>query len=131
MKNIIGYKLSGNLLIILLTLLVILHLLIILKVVPYEIVFGGQITDANSMLKFEITAAVVSLVFLVTILLKMKYLKPGKLKKAVNIFTWIVFFYFILNTGLNLISSVTLEKLIFTPVTVMLSVFTLRLAIEK
>lgn len=124
-------KLAGNISIVLMVLLIIFHILIMTGIVPYDIVWGGQIIDDVSLMKFEIFALVTSVLFLAIILLKINHLKFKKFRKIINIAVWIMFVYFLLNTVLNFASGVSLEKLIFTPITIILSVLIFRLAIEK
>ena len=131
MKKLISFKLAGNILITLLLLLIMIHILIMLRAIPYDIVWGGQIKDEGSLMKFEVFALVTSFLFLAIILLKINHLKFMKFRKIINIAVWIMFVYFLLNTVLNFASGVSLEKLIFTPVTIILSILIFRLAIEK
>lgn len=131
MKKLISVKLAGNISIVLMVLLIIFHILIMIGIVPYDIVWGGQIKDDVSLMKFEIFSLVTSFLFLVIVLVKVDYLKFTKFRKITNIAVWIMFIFFLLNTVGNLASGVTLEKLIFTPITIILSVLIFRLAIEK
>ncbi len=131
MKKLISVKLAGNIVIVLMVLMIILHMLIMLRIVPYDIVWGGQIKNDASLMKLEVFALVTLFIFLAIILVKVDYLKFTKFKKITNIAVWIMFVYFLLNTVLNLASGVTLEKLIFTPITIILFVLIFRLAIEK
>ena len=131
MKKLVSFKLAGNILITLLLLLIIIHILIMLRVIPYDFVWGGQIKDEASLVKFEVFALVTSFLFLAIILLKINHLKFMKFRKIINIAVWIMFVYFLLNTVLNFASGVSLEKLIFTPVTIIMSLLIFRLAIEK
>ena len=131
MKKLISVKLAGNISIVLMVLLIIFHILIMIGIVPHDIVWGGQIKDDVSLMKFEIFALVISFLFLVIVLVKIDYLKFRKFRKITNIAVWIIFVFFLLNTVGNLASGVTLEKLIFTPITIILSVLIFRLAIEK
>ena len=125
-------KLAGNLLLISLGLLVIFDILVLFNVVPSNIVWGGQIKDsAINLILLELIALVVTFVFAAIIAAKMNYIQASKFKKAINIGIWIIFAYLILNTIGNLVSSASLETLIFTPITVVLAFCALRLAIEK
>ena len=131
MKKFISAKLAGDIVIVLMILMIILHILVMLGIVPYNIVWGDQIKDDTSLIRFEIFALVVTFIFLAAILLKTGYLKFAKLRKISNIAVWIIFAYFLLNTLGNLLSGITLEKLIFMPVTIILSILIFRTAIEK
>jgi hypothetical protein len=63
--------------------------------------------------------------------MKIGYFQQGKFVKVVKVGVWIVFFYFLLNTVGNLTSGITTEKLIFTPITILLTLLAFRVAIEK
>jgi hypothetical protein len=128
---VISAKTAGNILLVATALLAIFHILVLLKVVPSNIVWGGQIgnTPAN-FLTLEITALLVTALFMVIVAAKVGYLRGGKFKRAVSVGVWIIFIYLILNTLGNLASGVSVEKLVFTPITLILAFCALRLAIE-
>jgi hypothetical protein len=130
--KLISVKLAGNIILTILSLMVILHLLIILKILPSDFIWGGQIDNTQSNLFIlEILAIGVTLVFIFFTAVKTGYIKNIKLKIFINIGIWFMFIYFLLNIFGNLASTVLLEKMIFTPVTVVLALLTFRLAIEK
>jgi hypothetical protein len=132
MKKIIGANLSGILLLISMGLLAIFHIFILLKVIPSDIVWGGQIDLlAINLFTLEITALLVTLVFTVIVAAKMDYIKANKFKKAINIDVWFIFGYLILNTLGNLLSGISFENLIFAPISMVLAICALRLAVEK
>jgi len=131
MKRLINVKWAGNLLLIAFGLLAILHILILLNIVPSELVWGGQINDSATKLILELIALLATFLFAVIVAAKLDYIKAGKFRIVVNIGVWVIFAYLILNTLGNLASGVSLEKLIFTPLTVVLALCALRLAIEK
>jgi membrane protein DedA with SNARE-associated domain len=62
---------------------------------------------------------------------KIGYLGGPRLGRAVSIAMWLVFGYFVLNVIGNLTSQSHVEKMIFTPVAIVISVLAFRLAIEK
>ena len=132
MRKLISAKLAGNLLLISMLLLILLHILILFKIVPSDIVWGGQIGDSSSNLFiFEIIALAVTLIFTFIIAVKAGYIGSIKFRIVVNVGIWIIFAYFILNTIGNLASAVSVENLIFAPFTVLLAFLAFRLAIEK
>lgn len=131
-RRLIPAKLAGNLLLIAFAALVLFHLLVLFKVVPPEIVWGGQISAAGtSLLVLEITALAVTLVFAEIIAAKIGYIRAGKFRTVVNIGVWIVFAYLILNLAGNLASGVAFENLVFVPITLVLALLALRLAVER
>ena len=132
MKRLISAKTAGNVLLVALALLAIFHVLILLEIVPSNIVWGGQIGDSTSnLVVLEITALLVTVIFGLVIAAKLDYVRSGRLRKAANAGMWIVTAYFLLNTIGNLASGVSAENLIFAPFTVLLTLLSLRLAIEK
>ena len=131
MKKFLSAGLSGNILISLLIILLFFHILVLVKAVPYEIVWGGQVNDPSSMLIYEGISVFITIIFILIISMKIGYINPGKFLKIVNISLWFVFVYFLFNTIGNLTSGVILEELIFTPVTIIMTILAFRLAIEK
>lgn len=132
MKKIISAKLAGNILLFSFGALVLFHVLVLLKIVPADIVWGGQIGDsATNLLTLEVIALIVTCVFIVIIAVKMDYLKVKKFKQAANIGMWFVFAYLLLNTIGNLASGVSFENIIFAPITIVLALCAFRLSIEK
>ncbi len=132
LKKLISLKIAGNIILIILVLLIILHLLILFKILPSYFVWGGQIDDSQlNLLTLEIVAIGVILIFIFFTAVKTGYIKNIKFKSIINIGTWFMCIYFIVNTLGNIASIASLEKMIFTPVTVILALLTFRLAIEK
>ena len=130
MKKLINAKLAGNILLFSLGLLLVFHVLVLFKVIPANIMWGGQATSAN-LTTLEIIALIVTLFFGFIIAAKTGYVNVGKFAVVVNIFVWIIFLFLVLNTLGNLASGVAVEKLIFAPITLILALCALRLGIEK
>ncbi len=131
MKNLISFKLAGKITITIIVLFIIFHILVLLGVVPSNIVWGGQIAEESTVMRHEILRLLVSFIFLAIIIEKLNQNKITKFKKLSNAAFWFIYIYFIITSIAKLALAVTLEKLIFIPVTVILSVLLFRLAIEK
>jgi hypothetical protein len=132
MEKLISAKLAGNLLLISLVLLAIFDVLVLVKVVPSNIVWGGQIQDsANNLVTLELIALLATCLFAIIVAAKMDYIKAGRFSGAVNVGVWVIFAYLLLNTVGNLASGISIEKLIFAPITIAMALLALRLAIEK
>jgi hypothetical protein len=132
MKKIISAKLASNLLLGSLGLLALFDILVLLKVIPAGIVWGGAIQDsAASLVALELIALMVTLLFAVVVAVKANYINVSRFKKAASIGVWLIFAYLLLNTVGNLASGIAFENLIFAPITVLLAFCALRLAIEK
>jgi hypothetical protein len=132
MKKLISVKLAGNILLILFCALIVFHILIIFNLLPSGMVWGGQAGNSSASLRtLEVISLVITILFTVVIAAKVGYVKADGFAGAINVFVWIIFAYLLLNTAGNLASSSSTEKLIFTPITVIAALLTLRLAIEK
>jgi hypothetical protein len=131
MKKFLSAKLSGNILISLLIILLFFHVLVLVKAIPFKIVWGGQVNNPSSILIYEGMSVLITIIFIIIISMKIDYINPGKFSKIVNAALWFVFVYFLFNTIGNLTSGVIVEKLIFTPVTIIMTILAFRLAIEK
>jgi len=132
MKALISARMAGNILLISLGLLTIFHILILLNVVSPDIVWGGQAGNTEvSLLTLEIIALLVTALMAVIIAAKIGYIQAGRFKVAVNIGIWIVVAYLLLNMLGNLASGVSAESFIFAPITLILALFALRLAIKE
>lgn len=132
MKKIISLKWAGNLLLIAFGLLAVFHLLVLLGVVPPDIVWGGQIGNSTARLRtLETISLMITIAFAVVVAAKMNYIQAGRLRKVVNLLLWVMFAYSILNLMGNLASGISFENLVFAPVTFIMAVLILRLAIEK
>ena len=128
----ISGTLAGRLLRICWILMAVFHILLLFKVLPSDIAWGGQMTESsNNMIVFEVIALVITAIFIIIISVKMNFIKVKKSSKVINIGIWIIFAYLVLNTAGNLASGVAVENLIFAPITIIMSVLALRLAIEK
>ena len=118
-------------LLIILSLFVIFHLLILLRVIPFEMVWGGRLKNASQMVSFETVSIVINLIMLAGVgvyagILQVK-INPMVIKAGFGI----MFVLFLLNTIGNLSSENEWEKMVFTPLTLLLSLFSLRLALGK
>jgi hypothetical protein len=77
MKKLISAKLAGNILLASLGLLLIFHILVLLKIVPADIMWGGQ-ANADNLIMLEIVALAVTLFFGFVIAAKTGYVNVGK-----------------------------------------------------
>jgi len=94
----------------LLVAVILFHLSIILKIVPYEITWGGRLTNDSEMYVFESISIIINLFLFSILLIKGKYLREFISMKIVNITLWIFFVLFGLNTIGNILAITNLEK---------------------
>ena len=86
------------------------HIFIIIKIIPYNITWGGRLQNDNEMYVFESISILIN-VFLSWILLMKGNFSNYKFPiRAINIILWIFFAIFVLNTIGNLLAKTFFEN---------------------
>jgi hypothetical protein len=98
------------------------HLLVLLKVIPYEMVWGGRLKTDIDMYRFETVSILMGIVFLMVLLMQSGFLFTRAPRMLVKIGLWAMLILLVFNTIGNLMSVSNTEKLIFTPLTFLSSV---------
>lgn len=106
------------------------HLLVIMKVIPSTIVWGGRIENQQELLKFESISIILNVFFLLILLMINTTIKVKVKPIVFRLVLWLMSALFILNTIGNLLAKSSIETMIFTPVTILLSIFSLYLALN-
>jgi hypothetical protein len=130
MRRLISVHTAARSVIIILSLIVIFHLLVLAGIIPYKIVWGGRLESTTDMIRFEFVSIGINLLMLAIVANKSGYLNWGKSKQWVRIGLWIMVVLFSVNTLGNLVAINIWEKIIFTPLTLLLAFFSFRLAID-
>lgn len=86
------------------------HLCIMLKIVSYEITWGGRLKNDFEMYIFETISVIINLFLFSILLIKGKYLREFISMKIVNNTLWIFFILFGLNTIGNILAKTNFEK---------------------
>lgn len=94
----------------LIAVLTIFHLCILLKLIPYEITWGGRLENDAAMYRFETASILINLFLGWMLLIRGKYVRPVIPPKGVNIILWLFFGLFALNSVGNLLAATLLEK---------------------
>lgn len=97
------------------------HVCLILKLIPYDIAWGGRLKSDKEMYMFEAISILVNFFLFAVLLIKGNYLKLRINEKIVNAILWVFFAIFILNTIGNLLAKTNFEK-VFGIVTLILVV---------
>lgn len=108
-----------------------LHILVLLKIIPYNIVWGGRLMSDKEMYRFETVSILINLIFLFIILVHSNYLAIDFPKKIMTLILWIMTAMFAFNTVGNAMSKNKLEQKLFTPITIILTIFSLILALTN
>src|SRR5690554_5125726 len=98
MKPQIAIKILLGLLIV----VILFHLAIITKAIPYDIAWGRRLQSDSEMYVFEAISILVNLFLGLLLLMKGGYMKLQFSEKALNIMLWLFFIIFLLNTVGNI-----------------------------
>ena len=127
----IPYRFSYTAIFTLISLILVFHVLILTSIIPFDLVWGGRLETYQQMIRYELFSIFINLCFVFFIALKAGLIRAFLSVRFANVFLWVFAFIFFLNTLGNLFSLNSLEQMIFTPVTLVLSILTARVAIEK
>lgn len=130
MKNIITARFASSALLIIFSMVILFHVLVLAGVIPFDMVWGGRLKSKDQMIPFEITSLILNVLMLAVVAIHSGYLKVSINPMIIKAALWFMFVLFLLNTLGNLFSSNELEKMVFTPLTILLSVFSLRLTFK-
>lgn len=125
------YQVAARIILFILSLIIIFHFIVLLQFIPFEYVWGGRLKTKQEMYVFESVSIFINLLLISIVLVKTRALKLNVSFKVIRFCLFFMSALFLLNTlgNLNAISST--ETLVFTPITFILSVACLVLALEK
>jgi len=95
--------------------LMIFHFLILFKVIPYDITWGGRLKSDEEMYVFEGVSIAINGILLLLLLLKGRFIGQVKSFKFINFILWVFLVLFGLNTIGNLFAETTFEKFFALP----------------
>lgn len=130
MLHLIPEKIASRGLLLLFTLTILFHLLIVSGVIPLNVVWGGRIKDTREMYSFEVVSIALNILMLTVVLIRSGHVAVRLNSRVIRVLLWIMTALFALNTIGNFLSFNETEKLIFTPLTLMLTILCARLAIS-
>ena len=107
---------------------IVFHLLVLIKIIPYKMVWGGRLKSDTDMYKFEAVSLTVNLLFLFILLVQSNYVALSIPSNILTYAFWGMAALFLLNTAGNLLSKNRMEQMIFTPITILLTLFSVVLA---
>jgi len=86
------------------------HMSILLKIVPYDITWGGRLKNDSEMYVFETVSMLINIFLGVVLLIKGNFIKEIIPLKIINIILWIFLVLFGLNTLGNILAQTNFEK---------------------
>lgn len=113
-------KNSLNIILGILSAVTVFHFCIVLKVISYDITWGGQLKNDSEMYVFEAISIIINLFLMLVLLMKGGYLKYKFSERTINIILWIFVIIFLLNTFGNVMAKTAFER-IFTGLTLLLA----------
>ncbi|PJJ59857.1 hypothetical protein [Hymenobacter chitinivorans] len=129
MKNRFPTRTAAIALFVILSLMVLFHLLVLTGLVPYGSVWGGRLRSYGQMVRFEAVAISVNLLLLAVVRAAAGGWGRRVPRLLLRAALWLMTGLFLLNTVGNLLAHTTLERLVFTPLTLLLALCSLRLAL--
>lgn len=86
------------------------HLAILIKIIPYEITWGGKLKNDAEMYLFESISILINLFLAYVLLIRGEYVHKLIPSKVVNIILWIFLFIFGFNSIGNIFADTLFEK---------------------
>lgn len=130
-RRLIPERLAINSLLLLFSLVTVFHLLVLVRIIPFEIVWGGRLKNTDEMVAFESVSLLLNVIMFSVVGLFAGLLKIKVNQKFITVAFWLMAIVFLMNTVGNVLSVNNTEKIIFTPLTFVLCVFCFRLAIGR
>lgn len=122
------YRIIGIVLVGILSLSILFHISIVFGIVPYNIVWGGRVHNLQELYIFESISLMINATLLFFVSVKIGIVTVSIPNKIV---TWVLYaasFLLFLNTLGNLASINDFERMVFTPITLILAILLFILA---
>ena len=94
----------------LLTAVILFHICIIAKIIPYDIAWGGRLTNDTEMYVFETISIFINVFLTWILLMEGNFIKFKFSSKTIHIILWVFFGLFVLNTIGNIFAKTNFEK---------------------
>jgi len=130
MKKLIPFHKAVKISVIIMVAVTLFNLLVIVGVFPYSMVWGGRLQSKEEMVVFELISIATNVLCVVLILGKSKWMLSSYYK-LFNVLIWLLPPLNLLGIMGNMASTSNIERALFVPVTIVMFVLTLRIALEK
>ena len=114
-----------------LSMLVVFHFLILLRVIPFDYVWGGKLPGISHMLLLETISVVITLIMMTVVAIRGGLIQSKLHPLIIRFALWAMVGFFLLNAIGNFNSENRIEKNVFTPITLVLSMLCLALVLQK
>lgn len=130
MKTVLRFNTAVVALLVVMGVFLTFHLFVVAGVVPQNIVWGGRTSTRAELLQMEAVSITILAVSSLAIWGYARLRRAGRRALFLRGVMWLLAILFTLNTVGNLMAKTAFERLAFTPVTLILAVLALRVAIE-
>lgn len=86
------------------------HLAVLTKAIPYDIAWGGRLQNDSEMYVFEAISILINLFLGLVLLMKGNYVKFRFKKRTIDVILWFFLVLFVLNTVGNFFAKTNFEK---------------------
>ncbi len=123
---------AANIATLLFGIVIILQLLLALGILPVTMFWGGTQTELTPGLRLaSVAAAIVLALFAYVIRRRAGLIGDPPPSTLIKILSWVITAFMVLNTLGNLVSQSTAEKIVFTPLTILLAISCFIVSISK
>ncbi len=127
MINFISKQQSIKIMLVLLSIFMVFHVLVIIQIIPYTIVWAGKLKSYKDMYEFEGSSIFINLMLILILLARGQYIQLPVSQQFISIVLWLFVLLFALNTIGNLFAKTNFEKFVFTPLTFISSLLLFRI----
>ena len=127
MINFISKQQSIKIMLVLLSIVMVFHVLVIIQIIPYTIVWAGKLKSYKDMYEFEGSSIFINLMLILILLARGQYIQLPVSQQFISIVLWLFVLLFALNTIGNLFAKTNFEKFVFTPLTFISSLLLFRI----
>ncbi|TGK19683.1 hypothetical protein [Leptospira stimsonii] len=120
-QNEIVQKKIRIILIVLFAAVFVFHFLVLIRIIPYTIVWGGRLQNLEQMYIFEVVSIVLNSFFLFVILMEGRWIRGYFSTSVLKGILWGMIVLFSWNTFGNLNALNSFESLVFTPITFLIA----------
>lgn len=128
MKQLIAERLAVMIMMIIFSCVLVFHALVISGVIPYGIVWAGKLKSWEEMVVFETISILLNTLMMLIVAIRGKLVRGPARAKWLTGVLWGMAILFGMNTVGNLFAENSWETIIFTPLTFISSLLSIRLA---
>lgn len=123
------FKFSINAMLVILSMVIFFHVLVLIQIIPYSIVWAGKIDNIKEMQVFELVSIIINTLMIIVIAIKGNYIKWKVSLKLINALLWLFVVLFSFNTIGNLFAKSSFETVVFTPLTLIMAILCFRIVL--